>query len=110
MNVKGTCHTCGRDFFLDQLLEGPVLDGKCPRCGSVLALDNTTHLIDTIQRLGLAKSLLEDALRRLSGGWTGFHLDPSSVVHRINELLSDLEVSDSHSPTSTSGGPARMPP
>jgi hypothetical protein len=91
MKVMATCMNCGREFLLDQLLEGPVLSGTCPWCDAILAPDYTGHLVETARRLEVAGSALEDALGRFRGGWARFRIDRGSVLGRLKELLDEHE-------------------
>jgi hypothetical protein len=34
MRITAACGNCQRDLLLSQLVEGPVLAGRCPRCGA----------------------------------------------------------------------------
>jgi methyl-accepting chemotaxis protein len=87
MKILATCQYCGRDFQLDQLIEGPVITGKCPWCEELLAPNYTALLPEVIRRAETGKSELGSALRMLSGSWVGFRIKPESVLEPLQEVL-----------------------
>jgi chromosome segregation ATPase len=87
MKIMATCQYCGRDFQLDQLIEGPVITGKCPWCEELLAPDYTALLPEVIRRAETGKTELASALRMLSGSWVRFRIKPESVLEPLQEEL-----------------------
>ena len=93
MKIMATCLKCGRDFQLDQLIEGPVITGRCPWCQEVLAPDYTVLLPEVIRRAGQGGSELVSALKMMSGSWVRFRIKPESVLDPIRE---ELGLTDEH--------------
>lgn len=87
MEIIAKCMFCSHNFPLSELLEGPVRSGTCPSCGSVLAPEYTTLLIETVRGLDDAGSQLEGKLSRLRGGWVRVRIERESVVGRLEEIL-----------------------
>jgi hypothetical protein len=91
MKIMATCLTCGRDFQLDQLVEGPVIAGRCPWCEAILAPDYTALLPEVIRRAERGGSDLASALRMLAGSWARFRIRPDSVLGPLHETLGVVE-------------------
>jgi hypothetical protein len=87
MKIMATCLKCGRDFQLDQLIEGPVITGRCPWCQEVLAPDYTVLLPEVIRRAEAGGSELVSALKMMGGSWARFRIKPESVLGPIREEL-----------------------
>jgi hypothetical protein len=83
----GTCLLCHRDLQLDQLVEGPVVTGRCPWCGEVLAPGYTVLLPIAIRRAEDGGFELVSGLRMLTGSWARFRIKPESVLGPIEERL-----------------------
>jgi hypothetical protein len=73
MRIIATCSNCQRDLLLSQLVEGPGLSGRCPWCGTLLALHYGLLLAETVRRAERAGAELERALERLGGEWARLH-------------------------------------
>jgi hypothetical protein len=91
MKIMATCQHCGRDFQLDQLIEGPVITGKCPWCGELLAPQYTALLPEVIRRAERGGAELESALRMLTGNWARFRIKPESVLEPLRQELGATE-------------------
>jgi DNA repair exonuclease SbcCD ATPase subunit len=91
MKIMATCQHCGRDFQLDQLIEGPVITGKCPWCGELLAPQYTALLPEVIRRAEGGGAELESALRMLAGSWARFRIKPESVLEPLRQELGATE-------------------
>ena len=87
MRLMAICLTCERELLLCQLIEGQPITGACPWCGTMLAPNYLELLPEVILRAERSGAELESALRVLAGGWTGFVVDPSSVLQPITESL-----------------------
>jgi hypothetical protein len=68
--------------LLSQLVEGPVLAGRCPWCGTLLAPHHTLLLADTVRRAEGAATELERALERLGESWARLHEDHEFFRYR----------------------------
>jgi hypothetical protein len=88
VKLMGTCLVCHRDLQLDQLVEGPVVTGRCPWCGEVLAPGYTVLLPIAIRRAEDGGFELVSGLRMLTGNWARFRIKPESVLDPIEETLS----------------------
>ncbi|HWD47731.1 MAG TPA: hypothetical protein VHM23_29170 [Actinomycetota bacterium] len=84
MRITATCSNCQRDLLLSQLVEGPVLDGGCPWCGTLLAPHYTLLLAGTVRRAEDAATELERALERLGGNWARL-LGAEAALHHLSE-------------------------
>jgi hypothetical protein len=82
-----TCLNCKRTLLLDQVIEGPVLDGKCPWCGVVLAPEYTHLLIESVRQAERAGADLVSALKALRGSWARLRLRPEAILGPIREQL-----------------------
>ena len=87
MKLMGTCLLCHRDLQLDQLVEGPVVTGRCPWCGEVLAPGYTVLLPIAIRRAEDGGFELISGRRMLTGSWARFRIKPESVLDPIEERL-----------------------
>jgi hypothetical protein len=90
MRITATCSNCQRDLLLSQLVEGPVLAGRCPWCGTLLAPHYTLLLADTIHRAEQAGTELERALEQLGENWARLHvraqlLGAEAALHRLGD-------------------------
>ncbi len=59
MNIKGTCHNCGRQFVSELVVEA---GGHCPWCGIAYNRDYTSLLTQALMRADAGGDALEDAL------------------------------------------------
>jgi hypothetical protein len=87
VKILATCLNCKRTLLLDQLVEGPVMDGKCPWCGVVLAPEYTHLLIEGVRRAEQAGANLISALKLLRGSWARLRLRPETVLGPLREQL-----------------------
>jgi chromosome segregation ATPase len=87
MKILATCLNCKRTLLLDQLIEGPVMDGKCPWCGVLLAPDYTHLLLDAARRAEQAGFALVSALKVLRGSWARLRLNAETILGPIREQL-----------------------
>ncbi|MGZ4115107.1 MAG: hypothetical protein ACXVQU_09460 [Actinomycetota bacterium] len=95
ITLEARCAHCGRDFLLDQLIEGPIVTGKCPWCGEVLSLHYTELLPSVIMQAESAGADLLAALALLTGDGFAFTIHEGSVLEPIRRRLEgDESVSD----------------
>jgi hypothetical protein len=87
MKMIATCSNCQRDLLLSQLVEGPGLSGRCPWCGTLLALHYGLLLAETVRRAERAGAELERALERLGGEWARLHIRPESILDPLRAQL-----------------------
>jgi hypothetical protein len=92
MRITAACGDCQRDLLLSQLVEGPVLAGRCPWCGTLLAPHRTLLLADTVRRAEDAATELERALERLGENWARLHIRPESVLEPLRAQLLGAEA------------------
>lgn len=90
MKIKGTCRHCGREFFVEQVLQN---GGRCPWDGRPFEPDYAVVLVDSLRDAEAAGSTLENALEKVADLEPAFILDVDSVIRRVREHLERLERS-----------------
>ncbi len=91
MKIKGTCRRCGRDFFVEQVLES---GGKCPWDGRPFQPDYAVVLVEALRDAETAGNTLENALEKVADVRPDFALDASSILQESREHLERLERGD----------------
>ncbi|HEX7464017.1 MAG TPA: hypothetical protein VF382_03870 [Actinomycetota bacterium] len=91
MKIKGTCRRCGRDFFVEQVLES---GGKCPWDGRPFQPDYAVVLVEALRDAETAGNTLENALEKVADVRPDFVLDASSILQESREHLERLERGD----------------
>jgi hypothetical protein len=92
MRLEATCAVCGRTFLLDQLLEGPVVDGRCPWCEEQLAPEYGALLSEAIriaERGGADLVTGLKDLRDVTRGWATMSLERRAIFDPVEEQLVD---------------------
>ena len=87
MKVKGTCQHCGKEFFVQQVLES---QGHCPWCGRPFQPHYTGVLAETLKMIEDAGNTLENALEKTAGMDPAFVLDEDSVLSEIEASLDEI--------------------
>jgi hypothetical protein len=85
VKIKGTCRRCGRDFFVEQVLQN---GGECPWDGKPFQADYAVVLVDALREAENAGNTLENALEKIAD------LEPDFVLHAdtiLDEQRSHLE-------------------
>jgi len=72
VKIKGTCHRCGRDFLVEQILQN---GGVCPWDGKPFQPNYAVVLVDALRDAENAGNTLENALEKLAD------LEPEFVLH-----------------------------
>lgn len=90
MKIKGTCRRCGREFFVEQVLEN---GGLCPWDGKPFQVDYAAVLVDALRDAEVAGNTLENALEVVADVEPEFVLDEHSVLDEIRGHLERLERS-----------------
>jgi hypothetical protein len=93
VKIKGTCRYCGKDFFVEQVLE---TGGRCPWDGRPFQPDYAVVLVEALRDAEAAGNTLENALEKVADIGPEFVLDASSVLHVSQEHLERLERSHDH--------------
>lgn len=88
MKIKGTCRRCGREFFVEQVIQN---GGECPWDGKSFQADYAAVLVDSLRQAENAGSTLENALQKLADLEPEFVLDAESVLEQVGEDLERLE-------------------
>jgi hypothetical protein len=87
VKVKGTCHRCGREFLVQQVVEA---QGHCPWCGKPFQPDYTAVLVDALRLVEDAGSTLENALEKIAGMHPALVLGEDSVLAEIEGHLEEI--------------------
>ncbi len=88
MKIKGTCRRCGREFFIEQVIQN---GGECPWDGKSFQADYAAVLVDSLRQAESAGSTLENALQKVADLEPEFVLDAESVLGQLREDLERLE-------------------
>lgn len=88
MKIKGTCRRCGREFYVEQVIQN---GGECPWDGKSFQADYAAVLVDSLRQAENAGSTLENALQKVADLEPEFVLDAESVLDQIREDLERLE-------------------
>jgi hypothetical protein len=88
VKIKGTCTRCGRDFFVEQIVEN---GGKCPWDGKPFQPDYAAVLVDALRDAEAAGNTLENALEKTADMHPAFVLRPDSVLGKLRQELERLE-------------------
>jgi len=88
VKIKGTCRRCGREFFVEQVLEN---GGLCPWDGKPFQVDYAAVLVDALRNAESAGNTLESALEVIADLEPEFVLDQDSVLDEIRGHLERLE-------------------
>lgn len=88
MKIKGTCRRCGREFFVEQVIQN---GGECPWDGKSFQADYAAVLVDSLRQAENAGSTLENALQKVADLEPEFVLDAESVLEQVREDLERLE-------------------
>lgn len=85
--IKGTCRTCGREFALDQVIQG---GGECPWCGTPFNPDYAVALVDALADLRTASAKLERAIEAIADMQPTFTLETDTVLGKMTRDLARL--------------------
>lgn len=88
MKIKGTCRRCGREFFVEQVIQN---GGECPWDGKFFQADYAAVLVDSLRQAENAGSTLENALQKVADLEPEFVLNAESVLGQLREDLERLE-------------------
>lgn len=84
MKIKGTCHSCRREFLGEQVV---AAYGHCPWCGVAFQRDYTPNLIRALREAEAAAKILRKALEEILEIDPAFDLDGESVLSPLREAL-----------------------
>jgi hypothetical protein len=87
VKIKGTCKRDGREFFVEQVVDG---GGRCPWDGQPFNADYAAVLVGSLRDAEVAGALLERALERVADLHPAFTLDEESVLGKIRTQLGRL--------------------
>lgn len=88
MKIKGTCRRCGREFFVEQVIQN---GGECPWDGKSFQDDYAAVLVDSLRQAENAGGTLENALQKVADLEPELVLDAESVLGQAREDLERLE-------------------
>jgi hypothetical protein len=88
VKIRGTCKRDGRDFMVEQVVEA---GGECPWDGEPFNADYAATLVDALERVELAGTAFEEALRTIADLHPEFTLHEGSALDPIREQLARLE-------------------
>jgi len=88
VKIKGTCRRCGREFFIEQVIQN---GGQCPWDGKPFQPDYAAVLVDALREAENAGNTLENALEKLADLEPDLVLDKETVLAEIREALVRLE-------------------
>jgi hypothetical protein len=88
VKIKGTCRRCGREFYVEQVIQN---GGECPWDGKSFQADYAAVLVDSLRQAENAGSTLENALQKVADLEPEFVLDAESVLEQVREDLERLE-------------------
>jgi len=88
VKIKGTCRRCGREFFVEQVLQN---GGSCPWDGKPFQVDYAAVLVEALRDAASAGNTLESALEVIADLEPEFVLDQASVLEEIRGHLERLE-------------------
>jgi hypothetical protein len=91
VKIKGTCDRCGREFFVQQVLDS---HGHCPWDGQPLSPEYTAVLAETLRLAEDAGGTLENALEKIAGMKPALVLDEDSVLAEIERRLDEIRRSE----------------
>jgi hypothetical protein len=87
MKLRAICTSCSRELILDEALDAGPVQGLCPWCGTTLAPQYTSLLIDETGRIEQAMDELLSALQGLLRMPRHFRLVPEDFIRRVHEEL-----------------------
>ena len=87
MKIRATHSVCGREFFVEQVLES---GGHCPWDGLPLSKDYTANLATALREAELAGSALEGALGQVADMHPDLALDEESLLTDLRAQLARL--------------------
>jgi hypothetical protein len=88
VKIKGTCRRCGRDFFVEQVIQN---GGVCPWDGKPFQADYAAVLVGALRDAEDAGNTLENALEKLADLEPDLVLDHDSVLAEIRKDLERLD-------------------
>lgn len=89
MKLKVVHDLCGREVFVDQILES---QGHCPWDGKAFNGDYTAVLAEALEQAEDAGGVLENALEKIAGMTPSFRLKEASLLERIRENLAAINA------------------
>ena len=87
MKIKGTCRRDGRDFMVEQAIEG---GGRCPWDGEPFQPDYAVTLVNALRDAEEAGTKLEEALEQLAALAPDFSFHDDSVLRSIQRSLARI--------------------
>jgi len=87
VKIKGTCTRCGREFLLEQALDG---GGSCPWDGEPFNADYAVTLVNALREAEEHGNRLEQALQQVADLAPAFRLDEGSVLGDLKGSLARL--------------------
>lgn len=87
MKIKVTHTLCGREVFVQQIVES---QGHCPWDGKPFEKDYTAVLAEALETAEAAGGILENALEKIAGVGAELTIDPDSVLASIKGNLDRL--------------------
>jgi len=89
VKIRGTCRSCRREFFVEQVIEN---GGHCPWCGEVFQSHYAAVLVESLRAAEAAGNNIDNALEKVADMTPGFTLDKDSVLSRLRAHLERLEA------------------
>jgi hypothetical protein len=88
VKIKGTCKRDGRDFLVDQAVQGA---GACPWDGEPFSADYAVVLVDALRDAEAAGSRFETALEKIADISPAFTLSEASIVGPLRAQIERLQ-------------------
>ena len=83
----GRCRNCGRDFPIDLLLQDPRRAGHCPFCGVPIDQHYGALLVDALEQLERAGSVMTATLKKVESFGPNLEIDAETILGPIGEAL-----------------------
>jgi hypothetical protein len=84
VKIKVVHHACGREIFVQQILES---EGHCPWDGKALSGDYTASLAEALEQAERAGTSLEGALDKAAGMNADIAIERKSLLGPLEEQL-----------------------
>jgi hypothetical protein len=87
VKIQGRCRNCGRDFPIDLLIRDPRRAGHCPFCGVPIDQHYGALLVDALEQLERAGSVMTATLKKVESFGPNLEIDAETVLGPIRAAL-----------------------